>query len=151
MNVKIETAKCKCQHCSAKMEFESHYAGQEVECPSCKMPTLLFIPSATATAPVREEEVSFDKKRVLVILAIIALLTIICFVATVSDPESEISAVVVIPLGLCAGILYFAPSLIASKKRQFPALFALNLLLGWTFLGWVAALVWAMVKEKSPV
>jgi Superinfection immunity protein len=33
-----------------------------------------------------------------------------------------------------------------------PAIFALNLLLGWTFLGWVAALVWALTNSsvKTP-
>jgi len=28
-------------------------------------------------------------------------------------------------------------------------LFALNLLLGWTVVGWVAALVWALTKDPA--
>ena len=43
--------------------------------------------------------------------------------------------------------LYFLPSLLARKKRQWTAIFALNLLLGWTLLGWVGALVWALTAE----
>ena len=42
--------------------------------------------------------------------------------------------------------LYCLPGLIA-YRRGHPkrvAIGALNLLLGWTFLGWVAALVWAL-------
>ncbi|MGO4382089.1 superinfection immunity protein [Pseudoduganella sp. RAF53_2] len=42
--------------------------------------------------------------------------------------------------------LYFIPAGVALNKKspQFGAIFALNLLLGWTFLGWVVSLVWAM-------
>lgn len=42
-------------------------------------------------------------------------------------------------------ILYFVPWLVAVKRRhhQVSAIFVTNLFLGWTFLGWVAALVWA--------
>ena len=42
--------------------------------------------------------------------------------------------------------IYFAPVLVARQRRHrsLSALFVLNLLLGWTFLGWVAALVWAL-------
>src|SRR5438874_6503805 len=45
--------------------------------------------------------------------------------------------------------LYFLPSLLARKKRQWTAIFVLNLLLGWTLLGWVGALVWALTAEAS--
>lgn len=49
------------------------------------------------------------------------------------------------------GVIYFLPSLIAWKRdhRQGAAIMALNILLGWTFLGWVAALVWALVTEQA--
>ncbi len=55
---------------------------------------------------------------------------------------------VIIIIGL---ILYFLPSFIASgghKKRSL-AIFLLNLFAGWTFVGWLAALIWAAVEEKS--
>ena len=42
---------------------------------------------------------------------------------------------------------YLLPSFIAIPKRNAAAIFALNLLLGWTLLGWVVALVWA---RKDP-
>jgi hypothetical protein len=55
---------------------------------------------------------------------------------------------------LCCGAvlavcLYFLPSIIGYKKKNFMAIFLLNLLLGWTFIGWVAALVWAVMVEKD--
>jgi hypothetical protein len=42
-------------------------------------------------------------------------------------------------------ILYLVASMIAGMRSHHNggAIFALNLLLGWTVLGWVAAFVWA--------
>lgn len=47
---------------------------------------------------------------------------------------------------------YFLPTIIGavSRHRQVAAIFALNLFLGWTLLGWVLALVWAMMDDKKP-
>ena len=48
--------------------------------------------------------------------------------------------------------LYFVPSFIA-KTREHPnatAIFALNLLLGWSLIGWVGALVWALTAINKP-
>jgi hypothetical protein len=46
---------------------------------------------------------------------------------------------------LLALILYFCPTGIAFRRGHHNrnAIFVLNLFLGWTLLGWVAALVWA--------
>lgn len=52
-------------------------------------------------------------------------------------------------LAVVALALYFVPSFIAvnKNKRNKNAIFALNLLLGWTFVGWVIALVWSLMKD----
>jgi len=44
---------------------------------------------------------------------------------------------------------YFLPSIIgfASGKANGVAIFVLNLLLGWTLVGWVVSLVWALTKD----
>jgi Superinfection immunity protein len=49
-------------------------------------------------------------------------------------------------------VCYFIPTVIASMRghRQQGAIFVLNLLLGWTLLGWVAALVWAVTAFDKP-
>ena len=50
-------------------------------------------------------------------------------------------------LGVCVLLgLYCLPGLIAYRRRHpnLGGIVALNLLLGWTFLGWVVALVWAL-------
>ena len=45
-------------------------------------------------------------------------------------------------------VLYFLPTIIAmaGRRRNTFAIFLLNLLLGWTFIGWVVALVWSVKK-----
>ena len=45
-----------------------------------------------------------------------------------------------------AGCLYFAPTLVAWRRghRDVLAIGALNLFLGWSFVGWVIALVWSL-------
>jgi hypothetical protein len=45
-------------------------------------------------------------------------------------------------------VLYFLPSLIAylRQHKNILAIFMLNLLLGWSVLGWVVSLVWSVAK-----
>jgi hypothetical protein len=49
-----------------------------------------------------------------------------------------------------AGV-YFLPSAIAvaRKHRNGSAVFMLNLLAGWTVIGWVICLVWAVIRDPS--
>lgn len=44
--------------------------------------------------------------------------------------------------------LYFIPTLAAIRKQCLGSVFVLNLFLGWTLVGWVVALAWAL---KDPV
>jgi Superinfection immunity protein len=49
-------------------------------------------------------------------------------------------------------LAYFLPSIIGHEKRSFAGIFALNLLLGWTVIGWIVALVWACTDEhRAPI
>jgi Superinfection immunity protein len=45
-------------------------------------------------------------------------------------------------------LLYFLPSIIGHEKRSFTAIFLVNLFLGWTFVGWIVALVWACADDR---
>ena len=46
---------------------------------------------------------------------------------------------------LTTGFIYFLPAVVATAREhhQRPAIAVLNLLLGWTLIGWALALVWA--------
>ena len=49
-------------------------------------------------------------------------------------------------------LFYFLPTILAfaRNKRDTTAILVLNILLGWTVIGWVIALVWAL-KQDVPV
>jgi len=45
--------------------------------------------------------------------------------------------------------IYFIPSIVGYNRSDFTQIFLLNLLLGWTLLGWVIALIWGAGTEKQ--
>jgi predicted small integral membrane protein len=47
--------------------------------------------------------------------------------------------------------IYLLPTLLAMSRnrRQAMAIGVLNVFLGWTFLGWVVALVWACMEDRT--
>ncbi|HTU34542.1 MAG TPA: superinfection immunity protein [Candidatus Acidoferrum sp.] len=47
-------------------------------------------------------------------------------------------------------LLYFLPAIIAHNKRDFTAIFLVDLLFGWTVIGWIVALIWACSAETRP-
>ena len=52
---------------------------------------------------------------------------------------------------IIVGCIYFIPAIVANQyeHRDTQAIFFTNLLLGWTFLGWAIALIWAMKKPAT--
>ena len=63
---------------------------------------------------------------------------------------SEANVIVFVVL---AFTIYFIPVSIAIMRDHHNTLgvFVVNLFLGWTFLGWVAALVWSFIKSEQIV
>jgi len=55
-----------------------------------------------------------------------------------------------IPILLLIG-LYFAPGMVASMRHQrnAQAIWVLDLLLGWSVLGWAVAMVWASMDQPA--
>ena len=64
--------------------------------------------------------------------------------------EFFFSSIIGLTLFVFSLAIYFLPTIVAviRKKRNTLAIFLLNLFLGWPFIGWVAALVWAAVKDQ---
>jgi hypothetical protein len=53
---------------------------------------------------------------------------------------------------LLAILAYFLPSIIGLNKRHAAGIFLLNFFLGWTFIGWIVALLWACASDvPAPV
>jgi uncharacterized membrane protein YqaE (UPF0057 family) len=46
--------------------------------------------------------------------------------------------------------LYFLPTLIARDKKGATGIFLLNFFLGWTFFGYIFALLWALAADPRP-
>lgn len=57
------------------------------------------------------------------------------------------------PIFGCGFVIYFLPALIAfgRSKRDAGAILVLNFFLGWTAIGWVIALVWALKQDVRMV
>jgi len=57
----------------------------------------------------------------------------------------------IIPVIVISAALYFLPTIItlARHKKQTLAIVLLNIFAGWTGIGWIAALIWAVVKESG--
>lgn len=52
---------------------------------------------------------------------------------------------------LIAFPFYFLPTILATSRKNpnTGAILVLNLLLGWTFLGWIGALIWALSSKSN--
>jgi len=50
-------------------------------------------------------------------------------------------------------VMYFLPSIVAlaRSKRDIAGIVVLNFFLGWTMIGWVVAMVWAVKAEVPAV
>ena len=61
------------------------------------------------------------------------------------------SACIIILLVFIFLLVYFMPSIIAyhNKRKNKSAILILNLFLGFTFIGWVIALVWSVMENKD--
>jgi hypothetical protein len=68
--------------------------------------------------------------------------------------EPEMVGAILLLIFLAVGLaLYFLPALIAGSRHHpnATAIFVLNLLLGWTFIGWVVSLVWSFSRPAAPL
>ena len=61
---------------------------------------------------------------------------------------NEYAAAVMVMIALMA---YLLPTAIAAgrKKKNTNAILALNVLLGWTFIGWIVAFVWSLTQDAA--
>lgn len=59
-----------------------------------------------------------------------------------------ILAIIIFALIFC---FYFLPAIISAKRntKHCNAITLVNLLFGWTILGWIAALIWAVVEGEE--
>ncbi len=84
-------------------------------------------------------------------LPIIGITSIVILIVSLLRMIGDIQTVCGLAI-LVAGIaLYFLPSMLAAERshRNVASIVIINILLGWTLIGWLAALLWAIYKEKT--
>lgn len=137
--------KCSCPHCANNVEYPSRLAGNLIECPHCQKQF-----SFPRPFPIKPLLLGTGSA-----LAIIAVLAIVPRLKL--SPETEAAAQLgvkvitpIVGLIFLLGI-YFAPTMVALNRRHrnWPGIFILNLAFGWTIIGWVAALVWSVHRDRD--
>jgi len=145
------------------VEFESELAGGEVPCPHCGIPLVLKLPALAP--PPRPEPIDpafkqtiypdhilnakhpfpWKSKRGFGVREKVAICGCACVVILVAGLALPSLLLIV---GVAGGVFfYFIPTFAAYGKKNFQAIAILNLVAGWTFIGWVVALVWAATKD----
>lgn len=133
-----------CQKCGSPIKGESvcPRCGDDIIRPAPR-PAVIEPPTLAASPAPRRGFRLLDAVCIILILAVTGLAAIYL------TPEAKNTRALKAFLQALVGILiYFLPSVIAHRHRNANAILALNLFLGWTFIGWVAALVWACYKGK---
>lgn len=83
--------------------------------------------------------------------AAIAAGTVILSSYASADVEAGASSGFGLIILLIVAVFYFIPTMVASNRGHLSvaAIFMFNLFLGWTFLGWVLALVWSLTSNTK--
>ena len=132
---------CHCQHCDKPIYFEVERVGSMNACPHCNLETPLFV-------PVAQKRQSFKRVPNLGTALLIVLVTALLVFLIVKVPEGLgfIGGLCLLAIGT---FIYFLPSYVGRNKKNATAILVLNLFLGWTFIGWVVALVWACSVDSD--
>lgn len=69
------------------------------------------------------------------------------------DRDFSVSGVLMVSLfgALILTPLYVIPTIVADQRKHYnyTAIMLLNVFLGWTLIGWVGALIWAVVRTRE--
>ena len=152
-------SKCECMHCAKPIEFDAaqlekagetpyRVLGQFITCPHCGQSTQLYIPRHAIAKPSLGAKPKTNTFKIWYIFISILLAATGGILADNGFFGNDDDAFALI-LGAFNLPIYFVPSVVGMEKENKLAIFILNLCLGWTVLGWVAALVWAVMKEKN--
>jgi RsiW-degrading membrane proteinase PrsW (M82 family) len=84
-----------------------------------------------------------------VLAAAIAFITLLPSLALAQSDDNQAVHILLVALFFIP-VIYFLPAIIAASKDhpQPGAVFFLNLLLGWTLVGWCVSLFWAIEKGR---
>lgn len=136
---------CQCKHCQSQLRFEAWRLGEKLICPSCGKETILYLPSVNKRKSADEE---WMMGAIVLLGGLLGLL-----VAQMRDLSTEgMTSLIYFITGAIFLSIYLVPSFIAHRQGhpQKQAIVALNLFGGLTFIGWVVALTWSLMKQNKP-
>jgi Superinfection immunity protein len=84
----------------------------------------------------------------ILVLAWFAYATFISSLAATNTREQIIFIVEFSSYVIAATFVYLTPSFLGLNKRNAAMIAVLNLYLGWTVIGWLAAFVWANLRDR---
>ena len=67
-----------------------------------------------------------------------------------SDGDAFLTLLIVLISVLIGLFFYFLPSWVGKNKKNANAIFWGNLLFGWSAIGWIVALIWALKDSEDP-
>lgn len=161
MQTAISEAKCSCQFCSGHISFPANTAGQTVACPHCGLETTLFIPSLPGSPLQTPAPAHRNRRTAARVWGIVGMVMTVAAIETliqIFDKRQPLLPAIGIGLAVAVGgvgavvvalALYFLPAIVGRHKRNARAILVLNLLAGWTFVGWVIAMVWACTLDAE--
>lgn len=84
-------------------------------------------------------------------IALLALVVGIAYVISSGGGSNAFAVTATVVYFVGGLVLYFSPAWVAASRnhRNVTSIALLNLLLGWTVLGWVGALIWACSTEAE--
>lgn len=140
----------KCEQCSHQFEFDE--INETQVCPNCGFETRAFpLPRLQPTAPARGVAHQNMRPKAPLASRVIPVIIIVAFVLGIGFGGDTVREAFILCVALIFGaLIYFAPAIIAYKRyhRNAVAITVLTVFAGWTFLGWVGALVWAFTEPN---
>lgn len=96
---------------------------------------------------IKEETISRKSREGLIVFGVIAVLFVVLTAWESKDLVGSLQALVIWVVALS---FYFLPIIIAAKWKhpQILPIAVINILLGWTIIGWIVALVWSVSSSK---
>lgn len=147
-----------CIQCGRVRTAEDDETTPEWKCPACGVAYIKAEMARVAESPPRNaagaSPIHDLKMRASIRRGAIGWAVIILSIATLLVVGGSEAASGLLSLGVLvfAAAVYFLPTLLARERKhpQAQAIFVLNLFVGWTFIGWVGAMVWAFVNPARP-
>ena len=147
--------KAACPFCGQHLEFALSCLGSEIDCPGCgqriqleQVGNLDFLP------PIHHKRARGPISWVIFGICGVILIAAMFGIGVWSNGEGRdlsrlfsLEALAIIFTFSVVFMVYFLPTFVGRNKRNGSAIFVLNLLAGWTVLGWIVALVWACCQD----